>query len=278
MCEVRQKAGNPRRPKAVASSAGIPQSTVDEVVVLPFNDTDASRELILEYANDLAAVIVEPVLGGSGMVPAEPEYLSMLREATVSNGIVLIFDEVISLRVAPGGAQELYGITPDMTAMGKTIGGGLPVGAFGGKHEIMQLYDPSTGPKIGHAGTFQGNPMTMVAGAATMGMLTLEVYAHLDRLAERLREGVRGICAEFDVPVQVTGVGSLFGIHFTNDPVRTYRDIATSDRALQQHVFFGLMNEGVFANPRLIGCVSMPMEMAQVDTYLDALRKVVARR
>lgn len=270
--------GDPRRPPAIASSAGIPQSTVDEVVVIPFNDTDASREVLAEHAGELAAVIVEPVLGGSGMVPADPQYLAMLREVTRDNGIVLIFDEVISMRVARGGAQEHYGITPDMTALGKTIGGGLPVGAFGGKQDIMEQYDPASGPKISHAGTFQGNPMSMVAGVTTMELLTPEVYARLDGLAERLREGVRAVCAEFDVPVQVTGLASLFGVHFTGDPVRTYRDVAASDQALQQQVFWGLMNEGIFAARRLIGCVSMPMEETEIDTYVEALRKVLARR
>ena len=270
--------GDARRPPAIASSAGIPQSTVDEVVVIPFNDTDASREVLAEHAGELAAVIVEPVLGGSGMVPADPQYLAMLREVTRDNGIVLIFDEVISMRVARGGAQEHYGITPDMTALGKTIGGGLPVGAFGGKQDIMEQYDPASGPKISHAGTFQGNPMSMVAGVTTMELLTPEVYARLDGLAERLREGVRAVCAEFDIPVQVTGLASLFGVHFTGDPVRTYRDVAASDQALQQQVFWGLMNEGIFAARRLIGCVSMPMEETEIDTYVEALRKVLARR
>ena len=212
------------------------------------------------------------------MVPAEPEYLTMLREFTQRNNTILIFDEVISFRASAGGAQEYYNITPDMTAMGKVIGGGLPVGAFGGKREIMELYDPSDGPVITHAGTFQGNPMTMVAGATTLGLLTPEIYSSLDYLANQLREGIRAVCAEFDVAVEVTGIGSLFGIHFSEKPIRTYRDVATSDTVLRQQVFLGLMNEGVFANSRLVGCVSMPMGEADVDHHLDALRKVLARR
>jgi len=273
-----EEAGDPKRPSPLPSTSGIPQEVVDEVVVLPFNDTEAAREILLKHADELAAVIVEPVLGGSGMVPADPEYLAMLRDVTQDSDTVLIFDEVISFRVAPGGAQEHYGITPDMTAMGKIIGGGLPVGAFGGKRSIMELYDPYQGPKVAQAGTFQGNPMTMVAGATTLDLLTPQVYARLDDLAEHLREGIRGVCAEFDVPVQVTGLGSLYGIHFTGRPVRTYRDVASSDKALQQQVFWGLMNEGIFSNLRLIGCVSWPMEEREIEQHLDALRKVLARR
>ncbi|MEE2700920.1 MAG: aspartate aminotransferase family protein [Chloroflexota bacterium] len=272
------ESGDPAYPRSTAGSPGIPPSVIEDVVVLPFNDTEAALDILLQHQDELAAIIIEPVLGGSGMVPAEPEYLTMLREFTQRNNTILIFDEVISFRASAGGAQEYYNITPDMTAMGKVIGGGLPVGAFGGKREIMELYDPSDGPVITHAGTFQGNPMTMVAGATTLGLLTPEIYSSLDYLANQLREGIRAVCAEFDVAVEVTGIGSLFGIHFSEKPIRTYRDVATSDTVLRQQVFLGLMNEGVFANSRLVGCVSMPMGEADVDHHLDALRKVLARR
>ncbi len=273
-----KSAGNARHPDRVPEYPNMPTQVVESVVVLPFNDVEASQELLLKHAEDLACVIVEPVMGGSGMIPALPEYLQMLRQVTQRIGALLIFDEVISLRVAPGGAQQHYGITPDMTAMGKIIGGGLPVGAFGGKREIMELYDPTKGPKLNHAGTFQGNPMTMVAGIATLENLTPQVYRHLDSLADRLKQGVRAICDEMDVPVQVTGIGSIFGIHFTDKPVLNWRDTALSDQRLKQQVFWGLMNEGMFVAPRLIGCTSLPMTEADVDSYLEALRRVLARR
>ena len=269
--------GDARRPAKVPSFPGLSQRVVDDVVLLPFNDTEASREILEEHGRDLAAVIVEPVLGGSGMIPAEPDYLAMLRGATQQQGALLIFDEVISLRVAPGGAQEHYGITPDMTAMGKIIGGGLPVGAFGGRSDIMELYDPTRGPRVPHAGTFQGNPMTMEAGIATMERLTPEVYARLAALTDRLSQGISSVCAEFEVPVQVTGLASLYGIHFTDHPVRTYRDVATSDKAMRQRVFLGLMNEGIFIAPQLIGAPSTPMGDEEVDAHVEALRKVLGR-
>ena len=272
------KGGDARRPSKVPSFPGLSQNTVDEVVVLPFNDTDSSREILAEHGSEFAAVIVEPVLGGSGMVPAKSEYLAMLREVTQRNGSVLIFDEVISLRVALGGAQEYFGITPDMTAMGKIIGGGLPVGAFGGRREIMELYDPTKGAKIPHAGTFQGNPMTMSAGIATMEGLTPEVYDRLDALTKRLTQGISSVCAEFEVPVQVTGLASLYGIHFTDNPVSTYRDVVASNKELKQRVFLGLMNEGIFIAPSLIGAPSAPMGEEEVDAHVEALRKVLGRR
>ena len=206
--------GAPERPIPVPSVGGLPAGVTDQVVVIPFNGTPAAQRILQENAEDLAAVIVEPVLGSSGMVAADPEYLTMLREYTRKTGAVLIFDEVISFRVAPGGAQEHYDITPDMTAFGKVIGGGLPVGAFGGRRDLMELFDPTNGPAVGHSGTFNGNPLTMLAGSITLEHLTPDLYGRLDVLTERLRYGVRKVCAELEVPVQVTGLGSLFGIHF----------------------------------------------------------------
>ena len=269
--------GDQQRPSPVPVFPGMPRDAVREAVIIPFNDVEATREILQERRRELAAVIVEPVMGAAGMIAAEQEYLTMLRDVTQDNDIVLIFDEVISLRLAPGGAQEYYGVMPDLTAMGKIVGGGLPVGAFGGRQEIMELFDPTHGPRVSHAGTFQGNPMTMVAGAVTMEALTPQVYARLADVTERLKVGVRSICAEFNLPVQVTGLGSLFGIHFTDKPVRTYRDAAPLDKALQHRIFLGLMNEGVFATSRFIGCLSTPMGEWEVDAYLDALRKVLAR-
>ena len=273
-----EQAGDPDRPIALPGSAGLPDGILDGVVIIPFNEPDAALRLLEENKDDLAAVIVEPVLGTAGMVPASPDFLTMLREFTTQNDIILIFDEVISFRVAPGGAQEYYGITPDMTALGKIIGGGFPVGAFGGRRDIMELYDPTKGPKITHSGTFNANPVTMLAGSITLEQLTPEVYRNLAELTERLRQGVREVCAVLEVPVQVTGLGSLFGIHFTRDQVRSYRDVAAEDTKLRSQVFLGLMNEGILATPNLVGALSTAITEAEVDTYLDAFKRVLERQ
>ena len=273
-----QQAGDADRPTALPSSAGLPQGVLDQVVVIPFNDTEASLRLLEENKDQLAAVIVEPVLGSVGMVPASTEFLTMLREFTQDNGIILIFDEVISFRVAPGGAQQYYGITPDMTALGKIIGGGFPVGAFGGRRDIMELYDPTKGPKVSHAGTFNANPVTMLAGAVTLEQLTPEVYRRLAELTERLRQGLRKVAASLEVPVQVTGLGSLFGIHFTESQVRGYRDVATGNSSLRNQVFLGMMNEGFLTASNLVGALSTAITRAEVDAYVDAFKRVLARR
>ena len=270
-------AGNPNSPQPVAASAGLAPGVTEQVVVIPFNDSPTARAILDENAEDLAAVIIEPVMGSVGMVPALPEYLEMLREFCTANGSVLIFDEVISYRVAPGGSQEYYGITPDMTALGKIIGGGLPVGAFGGRQEIMELYDPTTGPTVSHAGTFNANPLTMLAGAVTMEQLTPEVYRALAEMTEILKQGIRDVCAQLETPVQVTGLGSLFGIHFTEKEILNYRDIASGDYDLRDRMFLGLLNEGILMASNLVGGLSTATTQQDVADFLAAFRAALER-
>ena len=271
-------AGDPLRPKAVPNSAGLAAGVEDQVTIIPFNETEAALRILEEIKDELAAVIVEPVMGSVGMVPASAEYLTMLRDFTKANGIVLIFDEVISFRVAPGGSQQYYGITPDLTALGKIIGGGFPVGAFGGREDIMELYDPTKGAKVSHAGTFNANPITMLAGAVTLEQLTDDVYRDLAELTELLRQRIRDVCADMEVPVQVTGLGSLFGIHFTGQPIHNYRDVATVDTKLRRQMFLGLMNEGILPASNLVGALSTQITEAEVDTYAEAFRTVLQRQ
>ena len=271
-------AGDPLRPKAVPNSAGLAAGVEDQVTIIPFNETEASLRIREENKDELAAVIVEPVMGSVGMVPASAEYLTMLRDFTKENGIVLIFDEVISFRVAPGGSQQYYGITPDLTALGKIIGGGFPVGAFGGREDIMELDDPTKGAKVSHAGTFNANPITMLAGAVTLEQLTDDVYRDLAELTELLRQRIRDVCADMEVPVQVTGLGSLFGIHFTGQPIHNYRDVATVDTKLRRQMFLGLMNEGILPASNLVGALSTQITETEVDTYVEAFRTVLQRQ
>jgi len=273
-----EQAGDPLRPKALAGSAGLADGVVDQVVVIPFNDTGAARQILEENRDQLAAVIVEPVMGSVGMIPGSTEFLTMLREFTRDNGIVLIFDEVISFRVAPGGAQQYYGITPDLTSLGKIIGGGFAVGAFGGRQDIMELYDPTKGAKVSHAGTFNANPVTMLAGAVTLEQLTPEVYRSLAELTEQLRQGIRKVCGELEVPVQVTGLGSLFGIHFTDQPVHNYRDVTRADAALRGQVFLGMLNEGILMASNLVGALSTAINRDEVDAFVSALKRVLERQ
>ena len=273
------KAGERSHPNAMAATEGLGEGTLEQVVVIPFNETTIARETLESHKGELAAVIIEPMLGSVGMLPATTEFLTMLREFTAANGIILIFDEVISYRASSGGAQEYYGITPDMTSLGKIIGGGFSIGAFGGSKEIMDLYDPmqTGGPRVAHAGTFNANPVTMLAGAATLEQLTPEVYRKLAEMTEYLRAGILKVGAELETPVQVTGLGSLFGIHFTGEELLGYRDIAAEDAAFRHQVFLGLLNEGILMAANLVGAVSTEIGEAEVDAFTSALRRVLER-
>ena len=272
------RAGERLHPDSLPATEGLAEGVLDSVVVIPFNETGPAREILDQHKHELAAVIVEPMLGSVGMLPATHEFLAMLRDFATTNGEVLIFDEVISFRVAPGGSQEYYGITPDMTSLGKIVGGGFAVGAFGGRQDIMDLYDPTTGPRVAHAGTFNANPATMLAGAITLEQLTPEVYRRLAEVTEYLRHGLREVGRELEVPVQVTGLGSLFGIHFQGDTLVGYRDIAAADSAFRHNVFLGLLNEGILMAPNLVGAVSTVLGEDEVDTFVDAFRTVLQRQ
>ncbi len=274
------KAGERSRPDAMAATEGLGEGTLDQVVVLPFNETEIARQILEENKDQLAAVIIEPMLGSVGMLPATTGFLAMLREFTADNGVILIFDEVISYRASMGGAQEYYGITPDMTSLGKIIGGGFSIGAFGGRRDIMDLYDPTApgGARVAHAGTFNANPVTMLAGAATLDQLTPDVYRKLAELTEYLRAGVLEVGKELETPIQVTGLGSLFGLHFTSVELVGYRDIATEDSAFRHQVFLGLLNEGILMAANLVGAVSTEIGEAEIDAFTAALRRVLERR
>jgi glutamate-1-semialdehyde 2,1-aminomutase len=269
---------DPAGPTAIPEYPGQPASIAADVVVLPYNDLAESERRLRAHAAELACLIMEPVMSSFGYVPARPEFLRGMRKLTEELGIVLIFDEVQSLRIAPGGAQELFGVTPDLTCLGKIIGGGLPVGAFGGRRDIMGQFDPTgTGARIAHAGTFNANPMTMVAGETVMRTLTPDVYRRLADLGESLRGKLRAALAEAGVPAQVTGVASLFGLHFTAAPVTDYRAVVAADQELKRAVFVGLLNEGILLQTGLAGALGTMTREVEIDTLVDALRRVLAR-
>ena len=272
-----EKAGDPLRPNAVLVSEGVPASVAETAVVMPYNNLAASERIIRENASDLAAVIVEPVWG-MGMVPSEEGFLAGLRALADELGFLLIFDEVISFRVSLGGSQAHYGVRPDLTTFGKIIGGGLPVGAFGGREDVMAVYDPTgDGPRVPQAGTFNGNPMTAAAGIAALEALTPDVYNRLNTLGDTLRERLGDLIAEREAPMGVTGLGSLFSLQFTTERVRDYRSAATGDPRMQHQVFVGLLNEGFVLSKRCAGCVSAAHTQEDVDALVAAAGRVLGR-
>ncbi|TMC97771.1 MAG: aspartate aminotransferase family protein [Chloroflexi bacterium] len=275
---VVSEAGAPDAPIARPDSIGTPAWAVKHTVVLPFNNADAAEAIIRREGGQLAAVILEPIIGAGGVIAATVEFLERLRKVTRELGILLIFDEVISFRVAPGGAQQLYGVTPDITTLGKIIGGGLPVAAFGGRADVMDLLDPRRNPNIAQGGTYNGNPLGMAAGLATMSELTPDVYNELNRQGARVAEHLSEVFASHQVPVQVNSVGSLFALHFTDTPVVDYRTMAAANKKMTRDLFLGLVNHGVLMAPRAMGALSTPMGEQDIQQFIDAVERVVAEQ
>ncbi|HEY9288835.1 MAG TPA: aspartate aminotransferase family protein [Candidatus Dormibacteraeota bacterium] len=272
------KAGPASAPVPVADSLGTPPIALEDTLILPFNDLGSVEQLLTRRRDEVAAVIMEPVLGAGGVIPAEPEFLKGVRALTDELGILLIFDEVISLRIAPGGAQEYFGVTPDLTTMAKIIGGGLPVGAFGGRADVMALLDPRRPNSMPQGGTYNGHPLGMAAGLATLTELTPSVYADLNRKGDWLRDQLRQLFDRHDIAAQVTGIGSLFNVHFTSVPVRDHRSMRTSNPLIMQEFFLGLINHGVLLAPRAMGAISTPMTEHDLQEFVQAVDDLVAEQ
>lgn len=231
------------------NSAGVPQEIVQHTLVSRYNDLEGLRALFEQFPEQIAAVIVEPIAGNMGVVPPASGFLEGLRQLTHEHGALLIFDEVITgFRVAYGGAQVLYGVKPDLTCLGKIIGGGLPVGAYGGRREIMELVAP-LGP-VYQAGTLSGNPLAMTAGIATLKELARSgTYEHLEELASQLARGLAETAQELAVPLQINRVGSMLTPFFTNQPITNYASAQRADVQKYARFFWGLVERGVYPPP-----------------------------
>jgi glutamate-1-semialdehyde 2,1-aminomutase len=233
----------------IPGSPGVPEAFVEKTLSLPFNNTQQVADVISKRGDEIAAVILEPVAGNMGLVPPEPGFLQTLRELTEERGIILIFDEVMTgFRVAYGGAQALYGVMPDLTCLGKIIGGGLPVGAYGGRKEIMQQMAPE-GP-VYQAGTLSGNPVAMAAGIATLNCLNKpDFYQSLDAAAASLETGLREALNEANVPAVMSRVGSMMGLFFTEQNVVNFADAQTSDLDMFSKYFREMLERGIYLAP-----------------------------
>ena len=230
-------------------SAGVPTDFAKHTLVLPFNDVEAVKATFAANPNEIAAIILEPVPGNAGLYLPRPGYLEFLREITRAHGTVLIFDEVMTgFRLAPGGAQERFGLTPDVSTFGKIIGGGLPVGAFGGRADIMDCLAP-LGP-VYQAGTLSGNPLAMAAGIAALEELkTNQAYARLEALGAQLEAGLRDAAKAANIPVTFNRCGSMFCGYFTSEPVWNLADAMKADRERFKKFFHGMLAEGVYLAP-----------------------------
>ena len=266
-------------PATVPVSGGLAPSVLDEVLVLPWNDPAAVEARLVQHAGEVAALILDPLSNRGGMAPAAPGFLDFLRELTTRLGIVLIYDEVISFRLGYGGAQGHYGGRPDLTVFGKIIGGGLPVGAVGGRGDLMALLDPTRGKaRVESGGTFSGNPLTMVAGLAALRKWTPAEVARLAALGARLRREVDGVFEAAGENARLCGDGSLFRLMGTRATITDYRSSVRGAQPLSRtaELHKRLMREGIIVSRTGLGCLSTPMGDAEVDAFVAAVGRALA--
>jgi len=273
------KAGSGALTLGVPSSPGVPAGLAEHTITLQYNDADAVRTAFAEVGSDIACVIVEPIAGNMNMVPPEPGFLETLREQCTASGAVLIVDEVMTgFRVAKGGAQVLFGIEPDLTTLGKIVGGGMPAAAFGGRADIMASIAPD-GP-VYQAGTLSGNPVAMAAGLATLEQIDQPgFYEALGERTQQLVTGFAEAARDANVPLATENAGGMFGFIFTDDgPVRRFSQVAAADVERFKKFFHGMLSEGIYFAPSAFeaGFVSAAHGDAEISHTIDAARKVMA--
>jgi glutamate-1-semialdehyde 2,1-aminomutase len=245
-------------------SPGVPEETTKNTILIPFNDVDAVEDLIAKLGEEIATIIVEPVMGNVGCIPPKEGYLEFLRRITSENGIILIFDEVITgFRLAEGGAQEYYDITPDLVTFGKILGGGFPIGALAGKKEYMERIAPSG--DVYQAGTFNGNPISITAGIAALEQLDKNFYAELEKKGQYLRKGIGDILVEQGLDYKVVGLSSMFQIYFTDRDVYDYQDAKTADTGKFDVYFHKLLEKRVFIPPSQFECCFISLKHSEDD-------------
>src|SRR5579859_124288 len=261
------------------AGGGSPINAPFDYVLAPYNDVAGTRALIDQHADELALVILEPMMGGGGCIAASPEFLTMLREATTQVGALLILDEVMTSRLSPGGLQQVRGIKPDLTTFGKYIGGGMSFGAFGGRADIMDLFDPRRPDALPHAGTFNNNVLTMSAGLAGLTEIyTPDAARALNARGDALRERLNAICRRHDAPMQFTGRGSMLSVHMMRGPIRSAADAAKGDVKLKELFFFDMLAAGIWLARRGMMTLSLPVGDAECDKLAAAVEEFLSSR
>ncbi|UPK20600.1 aminotransferase class III-fold pyridoxal phosphate-dependent enzyme [Bradyrhizobium sp. 131] len=248
-------------------------------LLAPYNDAAAAAKLIAQHADDIAAVIVEPMQGSGGCIPAEGDFLLTLRKETEKVGALLVFDEVMTSRLAPGGLQTRYSIRPDLMTLGKYVAGGLSFGAFGGRTDLMQRFDPRKAGALAHAGTFNNNVLTMSAGVAMMTKVaTQQALDRVNARGEALRTRLESLCREHHAPLCVTGIGSLFTIHSIAGPVRSIFDTTAQDQRIKELMFFDLLEQGIYLARRGMAALSFEIDDAACEAFTAAFDQFLRRR
>lgn len=251
-----------------------------ETVVATYNDIDGTAAMIDANADRIACLILEPMIGGGGCIPASVEFLAMLRERTKKHGIILIFDEVMTSRLSPGGLQQKHGIIPDLTSLGKYIGGGFSAGAFGGKAEFLDRFDPRRGDALPHSGTYNNNVFTLSAGIAGLSKVyTKEAAVTLNARGDTLRNRLNAVCEKAGVALQFTGIGSMMAPHAMRGPITSPQDAARGNAKVRELLFFDLLAQGIFIMPkRDLIALSLPLTDKDFDTLVAGVEEFVSAR
>lgn len=272
------KAGSGVATLGLPDSPGVPSSIASNTITVPFNDLDSVKLAFEKYGKNIAAVIMEPVCGNMGVVPPENAFLQEMRKITEQNGSLLIFDEVMTgFRVGYHSAQGYFDVNPDLTCLGKVIGGGLPVGAFGGKREIMEQIAP-VGP-IYQAGTLSGNPLAMTAGFETISALTKQSYEEINKKADRLVEGFKQAAEDYEIPLHINRAGSMLGVFFTNEKVVNFDAAKTSNLEYFSKYYQAMIEEGIFLPPSQFEGLFLSTEHtdADIEKTIEAIRKAFSK-
>jgi glutamate-1-semialdehyde 2,1-aminomutase len=266
--------GRPRVARFEGCYHGAYADHAGDDLILPFNDAEVAEQQVGQHAGELAAVIVDPLPHRPGFVDPEPGFLQRLREVTRAHGVLLISDEIISFRVAHAGPQRRFGYAADLTTLGKIIGGGFPVGAFGGRADVMAVFDPTRtdGQRVAHGGTFNANPVTMVAGFESMAMLPTAEYDRLAALGDQVRTGLADLLETRGISWQVAGQASLFKLHPHPRRVVDYRSslLSAEEQSAMERFYQAMFAEGIVLTPELAGCLSTPMTDAEVQALTQA--------
>lgn len=261
------------------AGGGSPVNAPFDYVLAPYNDIAATKALIEANAADLALVILEPMMGSGGCIAASHDFLRMLRQETTRAGALLVLDEVMTSRLAPGGLQTVAGIKPDLTTLGKYIGGGMSFGAFGGRAEIMDLFDPRRADALPHAGTFNNNVLTMSAGLAGLTQVYTPNAAHaLNARGDALRQRLNGLCQAAGAPIQFTGIGSMLSIHTAPGSIACPADAAKGDPKLKELFFFDMLAQGIWLARRGMMTLSLPIGDVECDRLAAAVEEFLSTR
>lgn len=261
------------------AGGGSPINAPFQFVLGSYNDIAATKSVIATHETEIAAIILEPMMGSTGCIPADRDFLQMLREEATRIGAWLIFDEVMTSRLSPGGLQAKHGIKPDLTSLGKYVGGGMSFGAFGGRADILDRYDPRRPDALPHAGTFNNNVLTMAAGYAGLTeVYTPEAAVTLNERGDALRENLNMLCQAARAKMQFTGLGSMLSVHFTREAVRSPKQAVASDQKLKELFFFDMLEKGIWIGRRGFFTLCLPLGEAEYDKLVVAVGEFLASR